>query len=86
MKAKETLNRAFIKMAATKSDATRETAYGALSANQISELFKLARNITWPILGLGNGARTISEINHGAGIGTTEKDNFGLDDVQRESR
>jgi hypothetical protein len=87
MKAKEIFRAAFIKMATDKSDAKREIAYGVLSTNHISDLFKLTRKVTWPILGLGTIAGIISEIMRGGSLDTTmnapEKETVSLDDVER---
>ena len=87
MKAKEIFRGAFIKMAADKSDAKREIAYGVLSTNHISELFKLSRKITWPVLGMGTMAEIIGEVMRGGNMETamnaSDKDMIGLDDVQR---
>lgn len=73
-------------MATDKSDAKREIAFGVLSADHISEMFKLARKIAWPALGLGTMAGIISEILLGKNFDPThpeEKDIVGLDDVKR---
>ena len=69
-KAKEIFRGAFIKMATDKSDAKREIAYGVLSTNHISELFKLTRKVTWPTLGLGTMAGIIGEIIRGGSMDT----------------
>jgi hypothetical protein len=77
-KAKHTVGEAFIKMATDKSDAKREIAFGVLSTEHISDMFKLARKITWPLFGLGTVAGIISEILRVRG-----KDIVGIDDVQK---
>lgn len=65
MKATENLTGALLKMTTDRSEAKWEIAYGTLSTNHISQLFKLARNITWPILGLRTVTGIINEIISG---------------------
>jgi hypothetical protein len=60
--AKQSFRAAFVKLSTDKSDAKREFAYGALSTDTISNLYKLARKITWPLLGVGTVAGIITEI------------------------
>ena len=66
-RAKDAYRAAFVKMATDKSDAKREFAYGVLSPDQISELFKLSRKITWPLVGIGTVASIIGEIMRASG-------------------
>lgn len=49
-------------MVTDKADAKREFAYGALSRDNISDLFKLGRKVAWPLLGVGTVAGVIGEI------------------------
>jgi len=60
--AKDSFRAAFVKLAADKADAKREFAFGALSRDNISDLFKLGRKIAWPALGVGTVAGVIGEI------------------------
>jgi len=62
LKAKGAYRGAFIKMTTHKADAKREIAIGALTADDISQLYKLARKIAWPLLGLGTVAGIINEL------------------------
>ena len=49
-------------MVTDKVDAKREFAFGALSTDNISDLFKLARKIAWPLLGVGTIGGIVREI------------------------
>jgi len=82
LKAKDAYRAAFVKLTTDKSDAKREIAYGALSADDISQLYKLARKITWPVLGVGTVAGIISEILRGPQASETETE-IQSDDVSR---
>jgi hypothetical protein len=59
---KEIFREAFVKMTTDKADAKREFAFGTLSRDNISELFKLARKIAWPLLGVGTVGSITGEI------------------------
>ena len=65
---KEVFRAAFVKMAPDKADAKREFAFGALSRDNISDLFKFARKIAWPLLGVGTIATITGEIMRSADI------------------
>lgn len=69
LKAKGAYRGAFIKMTTHKTDAKREIAIGALTAEDISQLYKLARKIAWPLLGLGTVAGIINELQIGQQTG-----------------
>ena len=69
-----------------KRDAKREVAYGIISTDQISALFKNARKINWPLLGLGTLAGIIGEILRANEPDTTVEGGgnlVNLDDVTR---
>ena len=55
-------------MVTDKADAKREFAFGALSRDNISDLFKFARKIAWPLLGVGTIATITGEIMRSADI------------------
>jgi Putative ER transporter, 6TM, N-terminal len=59
--AKDSLRVGFLKLMSNKSDAKKEIAIGALSVNDISKLSRLAKNVTWPLLGVGTLAVALSE-------------------------
>jgi hypothetical protein len=59
--AKEAFRAAFLKIAADKTDAKKEIAYGVLTGEDISTLFKQSRKMIYPLLGLGTVAAIISE-------------------------
>ena len=86
LRAKETYRAAFVNMATDRSDAKREVAYGVISTDQISELFKLARKIAWPLLGVGTVGGIIKEILRDGSVGSSSsQDNvtIGKDDVMK---
>ena len=87
LKGKELLREVFIKMTINKSNAKREIAYGVLSTDHISNLFKLTRKVMWPLLGLGTMVGIIGEIMRGGSMDTTmnapETDRIDLDEIQR---
>lgn len=60
--AKEKVRGAFVKLFTNKSDAKMEIAYGIVSRDNVSELYKLARKVAWPLLGVGTIAGIIGEI------------------------
>ena len=61
-KAMQAVRAASVKISADKSYAKRELAYGAISTDQLSELYKLGRKIIWPLLGVGTVAGIVTEI------------------------
>ena len=80
LNAKNACRAAFVKMTTDKSDAKREVAIGALSADDISKLHKLARKITWPLLGVGTVASIIGEILRGT---TPEMSELKSEDISK---
>jgi hypothetical protein len=84
--AKAKTRAAIIKLITDKRDAKNEITYGIISTDQISSLFKLARKVGWPLLGLGTLAGIIGEM-----LRTKESDPtleggermVNLDDVDR---
>jgi hypothetical protein len=66
-----------------KSDAKREVAYGVISTPQVSQLFKLARKVSWPLLGLGTLAGIIGDILRTNDKQEGEAKVIGADDVKK---
>jgi hypothetical protein len=61
-KAKKAYRAALVKMTTDKSDAKREMAYGILSSDDISSLYRISRKIAWPLMGVGTVGNIITEI------------------------
>ena len=68
LKAKGAYRAAFIKLATDKSDIKHEFAYGVLSTDELSDMFKLSRKILWPLMGVGTVGSIISEILRSARV------------------
>jgi hypothetical protein len=84
MAAKTVYQGTFVKMTADKMDAKKDLAYGVLTTEDISELYKLGRKIAWPLMGLGTVGVIIGEIRRGAHMtqdpDEVEKEQTGIDD------
>jgi hypothetical protein len=81
--AKQSFRAAFVKLSTDKSDAKREFAYGALSTSNISDLYKMARKITWPLLGVGTVGGIITEIANDGEEKGDDDPTPGHDDVRK---
>jgi len=46
-------------------DTQQEIAYGELSADDISQLFKGGQKVAWPLLGIGSVAEIVNKIKRG---------------------
>jgi hypothetical protein len=66
-----------------KTDAKREVAYGVISTPQLSMMFKLARKLSWPLLGLGTLAGIIGETLRANDAQDGDAKVIGADDVKK---
>ena len=60
---------ALVTMSINEPDAISELAYGALTADDLSQLYEAGRKIAWPVLGVGKIADLVMKIEtrgHGA--------------------
>jgi hypothetical protein len=64
-KATSVFRAALVKLSTTISDAEAEFAYGALSANELSQLYETGRKIAWPLLGVGTIADIVVKLKRG---------------------
>jgi hypothetical protein len=84
MAAKTAYRATFVKTTADRTDAKKDFAYGVLTTDNISELYKLGRKIAWPLMGLGTVGVIIGEIRRGAHTNQdpdeVEKEQTGVDD------
>ena len=81
--AKAKTRSALVKLVMDKSDAKREVAYGVISTPQLAMMFKLARKLSWPLLGLGTLAGIIGEILRANDVEGGKVKVIGADDVKR---
>ena len=84
MKAKAAYQGTFVKVTADRTDAKKDFAYGVLSTDDISELYKLGRKVSWPLMGLGTVGGIIGEIRRGVATNRkpqeVEKEEAGVND------
>jgi hypothetical protein len=56
---------ALLKISLQWTDTQQEIAYGELSSDDLSELFKGGQKVAWPLLGIGSVAEIVNKIKRG---------------------
>jgi len=62
---KRTFRDTLVKISLQWTDTQQEIAYGELSADDLSQLFKGGQKVAWPLLGIGSIAEIVSKIKRG---------------------